>query len=65
MQNFIVLGIVPGTNFQLTFDFWLSLAIGLVCLPFVVYVWHRRTALHAAFIALRLAIFIDQYHLPA
>lgn len=26
MQSFIVLGIVPGTNFQTTFNFWLTVA---------------------------------------
>ncbi len=29
MQNFIVLGIVPGTNFQLNLDSWLVLALSV------------------------------------
>ncbi len=35
MQNFIVLGIIPGTNFQTTFNFWLTVAIGLSTLVYM------------------------------
>ena len=31
MQNFIVLGIVPGTNYQITFSFWLEVVL-LLCM---------------------------------
>ncbi len=37
MQSFIVLGIVPGTNFQTTFNFWLTVAAVLL-----VFVMRRR-----------------------
>lgn len=30
MQNFIVLGIIPGTNIQTNLNFWLLVAVGLV-----------------------------------
>jgi len=61
MQNFIVLGIIPGTNFEATFNFWLSLAILLASLPFVRSAWRQRSKLHVYIVALRLARFIDQY----
>ena len=30
MQSFVVLGIIPGTNFQTTFNFWLTVAVVLL-----------------------------------
>jgi len=30
MQNFIVLGYVPGTRFQITFGSWLAIVTGIV-----------------------------------
>ncbi len=45
MQNFIVLGLVPGTHIQLTFTFWLivsSIVIGLPTL-FILVRWALMT----------------------
>jgi hypothetical protein len=32
MQSFIVLGIIPGTDFQTTFNFWVGVAASFVLL---------------------------------
>lgn len=32
MQNFIVLGIIPGTNLQITFTLWVYLLVALTIL---------------------------------
>jgi len=61
MQSFIVLGIVPGTNFELTFNFWLYAAMLLLSLRFLQYAKRHRTDLHALSMAQQLAHFIRQY----
>jgi hypothetical protein len=35
MQNFIVLGIIPGTNYQTTFNFWLAIAAAFLVLMYI------------------------------
>jgi hypothetical protein len=42
MQNFIVLGIIPGTNYQTTFAFWLGLSVALLLLPMLRRLWRKR-----------------------
>lgn len=51
MQNFIVLGIVPGTNFQTTFSFWLAVSLVLGSLPVAIRVWRKRHAVIAVVLA--------------
>ncbi len=42
MQNFVVLGLVPGTNFQITFLGSIILFISLIFLAlFTFYIYHR------------------------
>lgn len=65
MQTFIVLGLVPGTNLQLTFTFWLYVAIVLAGWPWVRALWRRRHAVRTYLIAVRISRVIDQYQLPA
>lgn len=65
MQSFIVLGIVPGTDFQLTFNFWLNIAILLAVSPMLRAAWRRRGKLREVVVAVKLARFIDQYQLLA
>jgi hypothetical protein len=65
MQNFIVLGIIPGTSIQLTFNFWLYVAIVSVSLPIIKNVWQRRETARTYFVALLISRFIAQYRLPA
>lgn len=43
MDSFIVLGLVPGTNFQITFELWLQVAAGLVGLWLVFYAYKFMT----------------------
>lgn len=65
MQNFIVLGIVPGTNFQTTFTFWMAIAVALFALyniPRLIRVVQR---LRRAFAAYRIAHTINQFDLIA
>ncbi len=42
MQNFIVLGLVPGTQIQLTFTFWVIIASVVFGLP-LLYIFMRAT----------------------
>jgi hypothetical protein len=44
-QNFIVLGIIPGTNIQINFGFWLTAVIA------VVIVWELRRLLRSNILA--------------
>lgn len=65
MQSFIVLGIIPGTNFQLNFSFWISIGVVLFCLPVMRAAWRRRIHVQTLLAALRIASVIDQYQLQA
>jgi hypothetical protein len=65
MQTFIVLGIIPGTDFQLTFNFWLDVVIVLAGSPLLLALWRRRNIAYNYFVAFLLARFIAQYRLPA
>jgi len=67
MQNFIVLGIVPGTDFQITFSFWLAAAGTLAALPVAVQMWRKRYAFIALARARKIARLITQaqFQLPA
>lgn len=60
MQNLLVLGIVPGTNIQITFTVWLN-AIAILCgLKLLRYAWQHRADLHRLYVILRIALVIDQ-----
>lgn len=52
MQNFIVLGLVPGTQIQLTFTFWMIVSALFVGLLMAVFILARldeiRTGAHRA-----------------
>jgi hypothetical protein len=39
MDNFIVLGLVPGTNLQITFELWLQTAAAFLGLGLLVYAY--------------------------
>jgi hypothetical protein len=65
MQSFIVLGIIPGTSIQLTFNFWLYIAILLVCLPFLKALWQQRNTVRVYIVAIQISRTIDRYQLPA
>lgn len=64
MQNFIVLGIIPGTNFQTTFDFWLGAGAVLFSLPLLLRLYHKRHVLHAYLAGRKINHFILHYRLP-
>jgi hypothetical protein len=63
MQTFIVLGIVPGTDIQLTFNFWLCVAIMLALSPLLRALWHRRGIVQTYLVGLQLLRFIGQSQL--
>jgi hypothetical protein len=63
MQTFIVLGIVPGTDIQLTFNFWLDVTILLALSPLFRAIWQRRGLAYNYVVGAQLLRFIDQYQL--
>jgi hypothetical protein len=65
MQSFIVLGIIPGINYQTTFDFWLYTALVLFCLPTAFWLAKKRHVLRAYFAARKINRFINQFQLQA
>lgn len=65
MQNFIVLGIIPGTSVELTFYFWLYAGMLLASVPFLKVVWRRRNALRTYFVAYQIARAINRYQVLA
>jgi len=64
MYAFLVLGLIPGTNIQISFQAWLGIMAGL---PFVAaLIWpHLRQHLAAESIALRQPLHASQLHLRA
>ncbi len=64
VQNFIVLGLVPGTQLQITFLAWLILSAGLL---FAVVVWiiHRLHLVRNWLIAIITSAAIRRRHLSA
>jgi hypothetical protein len=65
MQNFIVLGIIPGTSIQLNFSFWLSAAILLACLPVARALWRHRYVVRNLVVGFMISRVIAQYRLVA
>ncbi len=65
MQNFIVLGIIPGTDIQTTFTFWLMVAIGFCALVSLPFVFGAVRRLRAFIVAYRIARTIEQFELIA
>lgn len=64
MQDFIVLGLIPGTNYQITFIFWLWLMAGLIGLVVLVYYLPARlTHLRTYLLARKVARLINHYQL--
>jgi hypothetical protein len=65
MQSFIVLGIIPGTNIELNFSFWVMVWLGLVCTPAVRALWRRRGLLHEGIVALQIGWFTIRHQVSA
>ncbi|HUB93302.1 MAG TPA: hypothetical protein VMB52_02260 [Verrucomicrobiae bacterium] len=63
MQSFIVLGIIPGTTIQTTFNFWVALSVLMLVLVLrrQIVMARRRTQTYIA--ARRIAHTIDSYTL--
>lgn len=65
MQNFIVLGIIPGTSIRITFNFWLCTVVSLLCLVLMKNLWQRRATIRSFIIALMISRFIARGRLLA
>jgi len=65
MQSFIVLGIIPGTNVELNFSFWVAVWSSLICTPLVRALWRRRSLVHEFIVAVKISWFIDRYQVSA
>ncbi len=65
MQNFFVLGLVPGTTIQITFTVWLTTVLLLASAPFLTYAWRHRAQAYNYMIAAEFARFIDRSQLLA
>lgn len=52
MQDFIVLGLIPGTQFQINFMLWLYISFSLFL---SILILKERHQLHAAWLAWRVA----------
>jgi hypothetical protein len=64
VQDFIVLGLIPGTNYQITFIFWLWLMAGLsVALALLHYLPTHLIHLRTYLLARKVARLINHYEL--
>lgn len=63
MQNFIVLGIVPGTNIQTTFMFWLGVVAVFCALLSIPTVLHFASIVRTHLVARKIARIIDRFDL--
>lgn len=60
MQDLIVLGLVPGTDFQITFTMWIYGIMSLFSLSWLRYAWQHRRQLELQLAALHIAFVIDR-----
>ena len=65
MQSFIVLGIIPGTQVQLNFTFWISVSIGFFTFLLLSSLWSKRQAFRIRLISHQIARAIDNFELIA
>jgi hypothetical protein len=65
MQNFIVLGIIPGTNIQTTFSFWLWVAGTLLFAASLPQLTRTAVALYRIALRVRLAWMIERWEIIA
>jgi hypothetical protein len=60
MQSFIVLGIVPGTNYQVNFMFWVYVVLGLfVAMPLISRVARKRHIVRARLAARKIEDYLS------
>jgi hypothetical protein len=65
MQDFIVLGIIPGTSIQITFNFWMYIGISLLTVQGMRALWRRRYAIRAYIAAVLISRIIARYQILA
>lgn len=65
MEEFIVLGIIPGTNYQTTFTFWMAVSAVVAAIPVFVSLWRRRYTLISFGLSLYIAWWISRRQLRA
>ena len=65
MEEFIVLGIIPGTEYQTTFAFWAVVSAVIAAIPALVSLWRRRYALIGFGLSLYITWQISRHRLLA
>jgi hypothetical protein len=63
VQDFIVLGLIPGTNYQITFILWLYLTAGLLLFALALHYAPKRHVLYTYLLARKVARLIKHYQL--
>jgi len=63
MQNFIVLGIIPGTNYQTSLNFWVGVTLCLLAILSTRRLLALARHIHTYLLARRLARFINHFDL--
>lgn len=65
MQTLLVLGLIPGTHIQITFQGWLDLMEALVFLLALRRLWQHRNTIYIYFTCRQIARLINQYQVLA
>jgi len=65
MQDFIVLGIIPGTEYQTTFTFWVAVSAVIIAIPLLIRLWRKRFVLIALVLSAYVAWQISRRQLQA
>jgi hypothetical protein len=65
MYTFLVLGIIPGTTFQITFQLWLDAVAGLMTLGLLIRLMTEHRSTRGISKPLRIPLHARQLHLRA
>ncbi len=65
MESFIVLGILPGTQYQISFLAWAYATLSTAAVILLIRLAPNRQTIQTFFIAHKVARFIDRYQLQA
>lgn len=62
MYSFIVLGIIPGTNIQITFTTWIDAMLLALCIGLTVHLYRLIKAQNFDSVSARQPLFAQQLH---
>jgi hypothetical protein len=62
MYSFIVLGLIPGTNIQITFSTWIALLVSAVPSYYIVKFWLRYRIFLGQSVRVRIPLHATQLH---